>query len=127
LTPLRQSARVLFRRKHMPKQLMPIAETSIADLWTEARATYGEGAVTEEIDVMAAIGKRAKLANAVAVAQDTLNRAEGRTDAKPEHWKEAHGEYTRLRRELWEAEGELLMLRAELERRVRRVRTGGAK
>lgn len=98
----------------------PITEMSLADLLDESGA--GE---YQRADAFGALKKRVDLANAVCVAQDMVNRAESRTDAKPEHWKEAQGELTRLRRELWETEGEILMLRAELERRVRRVRTGG--
>lgn len=104
----------------------PITELSLTDLFDEAAATYGAEAEDREAELRAALKGRFDLSNAVCLAQDMVNRAEGRSDATPEHWKEAQGELTRLRRDLWEAEGEILMLRAELERRVRRVRTGGA-
>lgn len=103
----------------------PITEMSLTDLIVEALSSYGSEWEYREDEVSKALKKRHALSREVALAQDMMNRAEARTDAKPEHWKEAQGELTRLRRELWETEGEILMLRAELERRVRRVRTGG--
>lgn len=105
----------------------PITELSLADAYVEALPLFES--VEERNDwarrIDAASHAKWSLAREVALAQDMVNRAEARTDAKPEHWKEAQGELTRLRREILEADGEILMLRAELERRVRRVRTGG--
>lgn len=106
----------------------PITELSLTDLLAEAGPSFDSAEAREQWahDVSSASQERWMLAREVALAQDMVNRAEARTDATPEHWREAHGELTRLRRELHEAEGEILMLRSELERRVRRVRTGGS-
>lgn len=102
----------------------PITEMSLTDLLAAAQYGEEESAVwtaqVEEVN-----GSRYVLVREVALAQDRASRAETRTAVSPAHWRDAQGELTRLRRELWETEGEILMLRAELERRVRRVRTGG--
>lgn len=107
----------------------PITELSLVDLLAAASASFESTDEAEQwdADVQQAMEKRWNLARAVALAQDMVNRAEVDTKALPAHWKEAHGELTRLRRELNEVEGDILMLRSELERRVRRVRTGGGK
>lgn len=109
--------------------MTPITEMSLMDLLDAAAPGFGpeDDPQQWDADVQRVTKARWDLSNAVSVAQDVANRAERRADAKPEHWKEAHGELTRLRKALWESEGELLSLRFELERRVRRVRTGGGK
>lgn len=104
----------------------PITELSLADLLEEASPTLTAEDETRDWhrEVYHANEMRLSLIRSVSIAQDMVNRAEAREDAKPEHWKEAHGELVRVRRQLWDAEGEILMLRSELERRVRRVRMG---
>lgn len=106
----------------------PITESSLTDLLLEAfpYSDSSDEAVEWAANVKKATEARWTLAREVALAQDMVNRAEYREGVTPEHWKEAHGELVRVRRQLWEAEGELLNLRSELERCVRRVRTGGA-
>lgn len=106
----------------------PITELSLLDLLTAAEPSFdgAEDFFAWRDYASKTTQARWALSREVSLAQDMVNRAESRTDATPEHWKEAHGELTRLRRELHDAEGEILMLRAELERRVRRVRTGGS-
>lgn len=107
----------------------PITESSVVGLLADARPSFDfpEEAAQWTKEVTKAVHKRWLLAREVSLAQDMVNRAEYREGVTPEHWKEAHGELVRVRRQLWEAEGELLNLRSELERRVRRVLTGGGK
>lgn len=109
--------------------MTPITETSLKDLLEEAQSSFEdvEELKTWHVRVTGATHARWNLAREVALAQDMVNAAEKRGDALPNHWKDAHGELVRVRRQLHEAEGEILNLRSELERRVRRVRLEATK
>ena len=106
----------------------PIPELSLEALLEEAKPSF-EGKEAEQWaeTMRESAAALVELRREVAIATARCSEAEYRTNAKPEHWKEAHGELVRLRKALNEAEGEALFYRSELERRVRRVRTGGGK
>lgn len=104
----------------------PIAEMNLSELIDEAAPSFAAEALAEwRADVERCRSALVELRREVAIATARCNEAEGRTHAKPAHWQEAHGELVRLRGQLNVMEGDALMLRSELERRVRRVRTGG--
>lgn len=106
----------------------PIPELSLEALLEEAKPSFDSTEAEQWAETLReSAAELVELRREVTIATARVSEAEYRTNAKPAHWQEAHGELVRLRKALNEAEGEALFLRAELERRVRRVRTGGGK
>ena len=107
----------------------PIPEMTLEALLEEAADTFAEWGEAQQWrnDVRDNSDALVELRREVTIAVARCSESEARTNVKPAHWQEAHGELVRLRAALHETEGDVLFLRAELERRVRRVRTGGGK
>jgi len=107
----------------------PIPELSLEALLEEAKPSFTSAADAEYWGglVLDSAAILTEFRREVTIATARVSEAEFRTNTKPAHWQEAHGELVRLRRALLGAESDALMVRTELERRVRRVRTGGGK